>query len=46
MNKERYFIWKNMDALQDLIDSLNNNTSEDSPESSEDNNTEGEGENG
>lgn len=35
-----------MDALQDLIDSLNN-TSEDSPESSEDNdNTEGEGENG
>lgn len=44
MNKERYFIWKNMDALQELIDSLNNN-SEDSPESSEDNNTEGEGEN-
>lgn len=46
MDKERYFIWKNMEKLQQLIDSLDN--SGESTDSSEDTNSDeldgGEGE--
>ena len=44
MNKERYFIWKNYEKLQELINSLNTSgESTDSPEDTE-NEEEGEGE--
>lgn len=42
MNKERYFIWKNQEILQQLIDSLD--TSGESTDSSEETNNEEEGE--
>lgn len=46
MNKERYFIWKNYEKLQELVNSVNNTSGEstDSPEDIDEDEGEGEGE--